>query len=359
MFDSAVLDIAIGMIFIFMVVSFGVSAGNELLSSLFKWHAHILAKGIRGLLGGERDETARALTRMIYAHPLIRGLHRDHGEERDRRKPSSLPSNLFAAALLDIALRPAGGARPLAPKTAEEARKVVDDNRPVLGDQVTGVLLAFLDRTEQQQQGSAEAFQIEGLQSDVEGWFNDAMDRLGGWYKRRTQLVGFFVGMVIVGFTNIDAIRCARALANNQVLRASLIAEATKAHGAGLPAGTAAPAAAPPSSGAPSAEPLARAAGPAPSAAASPDEALHDTRKAFKKLEADINDISDLGIPMGWTSESNVPFPSTAKGVIWWLYKIGGLLLTAMAASFGAPFWFGLLQRAIPLRKEKEATPPT
>jgi hypothetical protein len=363
MFDSAVIDIAIGMIFIFLIASFGVTAGNELLSSLFKWRARILARGIRGMFGGQTDETAIALARKIYRHPLIRGLHRDHGEEDDRRKPSSIPSSLFATALFDIALRPAGSTKPLAPKTLEEARKAVDDNRPVLGDQVTGVLLAFLDQAERE--GKAEAFQIEALQSDIEGWFNYAMERLGGWYKRRTQFIGFIVGIGIVTFTNIDSIRCARALANNQVLRATLIAEATKASAAGLPAGMAAAAPAPPlSSGVPSAAPLAQAPGSAPPTSVAPQTAagdgdtLQDKVKAFKKLEADINEISDLGIPMGWSSEVYVPFPTTGKGIFWWLYKIGGLLLTATAASFGAPFWFGLLQRVIPLRKGKEQEAP-
>ena len=70
MFESGVLDIAIGMIFIFLIASFGVSAGNELLSSLLKWRARILEPCPMGF---ESERGARLLTRYGSATTLLLG----------------------------------------------------------------------------------------------------------------------------------------------------------------------------------------------------------------------------------------------------------------------------------------------
>ena len=325
-----------------------------------KWRARVLANGIRGLLGGQDDDGAKKLANQIYSHPLIRGLHRDHDRHResDSKKPSHIPARLFTMALLDIALRPAGDTRAAAAKTLEDARATINGNRELLGGQVTGALLAFVDQAEQQ--GAARLSQLQTLQSNVEGWFNDAMERVGGWYKRRTQLIGFLIGVLLVTFGNIDSIRIARVLANNPVLRASLIAEATRATAAGLPEASPASAPAPQAAAAPAAS---SSAAPAPGALkqADPpkqaDDPMKDTQEAFKKLEANIAQIHDLGIPMGWHSENDIPKPNTQKGISWWIYKIGGLLLTALAASMGAPFWFSLLQKVISLRSGKPPEP--
>ena len=71
MFGSAILDTAIGLIFVFLVVSLIVSAANELLAALFKWRANNLFLGIRQLL---QDPSVTGLVTRFYEHPLIDGL---------------------------------------------------------------------------------------------------------------------------------------------------------------------------------------------------------------------------------------------------------------------------------------------
>src|SRR5206468_11397190 len=93
MFGSAILDTAIGLIFVFLVLSLVVSAANELLAALFKWRANNLFLGIRQLL---QDPSVTGLVTRFYEHPLIDGL------SSKGKKPSYIPSRTFALALLDI-----------------------------------------------------------------------------------------------------------------------------------------------------------------------------------------------------------------------------------------------------------------
>ena len=93
MFGSAILDTAIGLIFVFLLISLVVSAANELLTAFFNWRAKNLFVGIRELL---QDSSATGLVTFFYEHPLIRGL------SANNQKPSYIPSRSFALAVLDI-----------------------------------------------------------------------------------------------------------------------------------------------------------------------------------------------------------------------------------------------------------------
>src|SRR5712691_3064381 len=68
MFNSPILDVAIGLAFIFLLLSLLVTAVCELLAGFFKWRAANLWLGIEHLL---QSPDARD---KIYNHPLIRGL---------------------------------------------------------------------------------------------------------------------------------------------------------------------------------------------------------------------------------------------------------------------------------------------
>ena len=56
MFGSAILDVAIGLIFVYLVLSLVITAVNELFDSLIKLRADQLAKGVVKLLGSKKAE---------------------------------------------------------------------------------------------------------------------------------------------------------------------------------------------------------------------------------------------------------------------------------------------------------------
>jgi hypothetical protein len=66
------------------------------------------------------------------------------------------------------------------------------------------------------------------FKQNIESWFNDAMDRVSGWYKRKTQLVNFTLAVVFTLAINVDTIVLVNSLSKNSALRDSLVARATK-----------------------------------------------------------------------------------------------------------------------------------
>ena len=124
MFDSAILDVALGLAFIFLLVSLLVSALTEMLSGAMKWRSAHLWEGLENLL-----QSAEARNRL-YEHPLIKGLARvrtervgrvarllrwrkgaapssaPHDWKNGKRGPSYIPSRTFALAMIDIIRRP-------------------------------------------------------------------------------------------------------------------------------------------------------------------------------------------------------------------------------------------------------------
>ena len=320
MLNSAVLDVAIGLVFVFLLVSFGVTAGNELVASIFKWRATTLAAGIRRLVD-DPNATSR-VSDLLYRHALIRGLRRTDAGDSDRRKPSYIPARLFATALLDIAFKPAGETEARAIATIADARKAISAKKDVLGAHVTDVLLALCDRAERDTRSVLSP--VEKLQEGVEHWFDSGMDRVCGWYKRKTQLWSVILAMGIVVFVDIDSLRLARVLSNNPVLRAALVAQAEAAKP--------------------------RPETPKPEGASAAQDEKRATEKAYLNAQEAVDKINNLGIPVGWQSEISIPEPTTRHGLWWWVSKAGGLVLTALAASLGAPFWFDILQKLFGLR---------
>src|SRR5438045_6157696 len=93
MFGSTILDAAIGIIFIYLLVSLVISAINELIAAMLKSRAENLSQGIQALL---QDPAQAGWVARLYQHPLIQSLSPPNS------KPSYIPSRTFALALLDL-----------------------------------------------------------------------------------------------------------------------------------------------------------------------------------------------------------------------------------------------------------------
>src|SRR5580692_1461878 len=101
MFGSTVLDVALGLAFVFLFLSLICSAANELLELMLKKRARDLERGIIELLGAP-DETNKFIA-AIYNHGLINSLYRGQYSETPKWKlPSYIPARNFALALQDV-----------------------------------------------------------------------------------------------------------------------------------------------------------------------------------------------------------------------------------------------------------------
>ena len=151
------------------------------------------------------------------------------------------------------------------------------------------------------------------------------MDRVSGWYKRRSQRSLFLVGLLTAMGLNIDTITIVRELSESSALRQAALSAAEK------------------SVAAPSQKP------------------------AAGVLDADYerarNAITAIGYPVGWTpppqlracagGEDKPGVLGNCKGVPLALAAAGALagwIATALAIMLGAPFWFDVLNKFMVIR---------
>lgn len=316
MFGSSVLDIGLGLIFVYLMAGLVCTAGNEAIASILSWRANNLRAGIRNLLDGPQPGDEE-WTRRFFEHPLVQGLY------RKGRGPSYIPSRTFALALMDLVLPPGGHK----PQTAEELRLIVETSPAP--DRIKRVLALLIDEAERFT-AAGQKLRLEGvldlekldtlfnqLQRQIEIWFNNSMERVSGWYRRRVQACTIAIAVIVSAALNVDSVMITRHLAQDSALRSVIAAEATQA-------------------------------------AQQPVSSSQGTA-GVSALKNRIQDIDALGIPLGWPNPDGAP-----AGFTWYLTKVLGILLTAGAASLGAPFWFDMLNRFVSVRsagKAPEETP--
>ena len=283
MFGSAALDVVFGLIFVYLVLSLICSALNETISSIFAWRADFLHEGISNLLN---DPNVTGIAKELYDHSLIQSVTRTKRRRFFRkaapRYPSYLPKDMFALALLD-------GVGAVG-KSAGELKGALE---AIPNDQVRNVLLAY----HAEAAGDAARFR-----AGVESWFDQGMERVSGWYRRRVQVVLWLLALLIAVTLNADSIRLASTLWNDDAVREAVVAQADRAAG-----------------------------------------------QDVEELADEVGSIKELEIPLGWTFADGDPreVPHDVGSI---LSKFLGLLITAVALTFGAPFWFDLLRRVAQVR---------
>jgi hypothetical protein len=331
-FGSTVLEVAIGVVFIYLSLSLVCTAANELVASVMTWRARNLARGIRNLLNYQDHEQ---LLKGIYSHALFQSLYRDH-----TKLPSYIPARTFALALLDMVAPAGSAARASLDGMREAVRKAAADK--VIDPQVRDTLLVLIDGADNTIKEAATEVEkartaFSRVQEQVETWFNDSMERVAGWYKRKTQALTFALALVFTLGLNVDSIMITKRLSSDTTLRAAVIAAAEKS-------------AQPPSAVvvAPSAEPPAGGQGPRGEG----EEAR--AAAAYQAIVKSQTALQTLGLPLGWADPQNWPH-GEGWPLYWdWLSKVMGLLLTAGAASLGAPFWFDMLNKVVSIRSAGE-----
>ena len=218
MFGSTILEVAIGLLFVYLLLSLLCSAVAEYIEAKFNNRAKYLKEGITLLLndtaGGGVD-----LAAQLYAHGLVRPFYRD-----GTKLPSYIPARTFALALWNIASTAAaedgsgsaaGGGAAGVTADLKAVRAAVATKLP--NQELRTALLTLIDEA----QGD-----IEKARRNIEEWYDGMMDRVSGWYKRRTTMLMLLLGFVVAAVVNADTINIANTLARDGALRSSLVAAA-------------------------------------------------------------------------------------------------------------------------------------
>lgn len=313
MFGSNILETAIGLIFVYLAFSLVCSGVREWIAVVLNSRARTLKKGIVNLLKDKK------LTANIFNHYLVqvKGIADGGGKGP---APKSIPPKVFVEALLDNLLKAGteGQSDEKKPGVMEEIKASV---AKIENYHVKNVLTDILESTGRDKEVLDK--KIENARQDIEKWFDAGMEHVSAWYKRQTHKVVLGLAVFFCLLFNVDTIMITRALSVNSALRESLTAVAAETVK----------------------QPV--------------DIASPDSLKQGKELQAQIQ---QLGLPIGWaeTGADSLDPRGMPQGWLEWVYKVLGLLMSILAVSMGAPFWFDILKKLIDLRSKVKGqeTPP-
>ena len=342
--------------FIYLVLSLVCSKSTEFLTAnLRSWRADTLEQTLSNLLDSE------ALKEELYAHPLIDSLR------SAKDKPSYIPSHLFSLALLDIVdskvdsdlVRGSGSNRTgLASVDTAKGKEDADMSPPTpplanapepgaggivaqgkegpgaavspppptavpapdtpVGQKIDAVKQQINTLTSDLQASSlppqltkalsvfvkeAEA-DTDKIRKNVEGWFNESMERASGVYKRKTQLIILVIALMATVFANVDTIMIINRLSRQSAPGVMAISDA--------------------------------------------DGIVH---QPVDMILGWSNDPGDLRHFPGCTQKSGAFLKFDGKQFLQDLpMKLIGLSMTTFVVSMGASFWFDLLGKIVNMR---------
>jgi hypothetical protein len=323
------LDVLIGLAFFYFLLSIVCSSINEGIASMFALRAATLEDGLRELLGDRMlmdkfysDVRVQALTKSTWWLGL-----------RSNRKPSYIPSRVFALALLDT-VAPAAVAQAAVNAEEKKVAEQASEQKGLVGPAGGSSSYDLLEKargfakdlpegrikTMLQDALSGLHVEIDTVRRSLEQQFDESMERVSGWYKRRVQLFLFVIALALVGAINADSFTIGQRLWKDNVLRSAVVGQAQK------------------------------------TVTSRQAECAKTTAGQPKPTPAQIagkcfDQVKQLNLPLGWSKAST---PSTfVEG----LAKALGLLLTAFALLLGAPFWFDTLSKLAQLRGAGRASP--
>lgn len=436
---ETIIDVGIGLLFAWLILSLAAMYIQEWVVSHLGWRSQMLKSTIYNMLADS------SIADQFYDHPLIQGLF--SGAAGDH-KPSYIPSQQFVLALFDIVMKAGtessllqqeiykmrsdmdrlskdkkaraeaqyqlvltaaqkaltteagqealnqavGGVKtelsnlagidPILQVSVDQALANVQVNKeqvdavlaqfqtqnsgltetPTLDQIRVGVAALAVTQPQLKQaldtllQG-AEEYAVKGESAlatarvSVEKWFDDSMDRLSGWYKRRSQGLAFIIGISVALLVNADTVLLAQQLWRDPVMRESLVAQAQDF------------------------------------VSQQPNPTQPPTAEQLNQYKAQF---TSLNIPFGWigtplTLNSTGSLPSTDgkstracspnpasdsdvfgfvvagecypitnaphfNDLTGWALKLVGLIVSGLAAAQGAPFWFDILKKIINIR---------
>ncbi|MGB7251440.1 MAG: hypothetical protein WBC73_21070 [Phormidesmis sp.] len=177
--------------------------------------------------------------------------------------------------------------------------------------------------------GKASGDELHQLQSEIETWFDNAMERASGVYRRNGKGVGLLIGLAIAFTLNADTLYMFQRLTTDQAIRNSIVQTAEQLEIRGIDS---------------------------PEALASDlsiDELSERMESNLRSIGTAVEDtLADYPLPIGRTqsvlaaqqaAEDSWPIPLIPQRLVGWL-------ITALALSMGASFWFDLLRKVTSVR---------
>lgn len=304
------LDVGIGLILMYLILSLLVMAINELVAQFGTMRAKHLQSALRRILdlkARPQDKENLLLFDAVMSSPTLQiaGAISKTTWSSANPLPSYIQRETFLAAL-----------REAVPKLAHLKTLANANGTPVNIESVQDIATLIEALPHDSRVKSALKAAIGGaaataqeVEQRVGDWFDGMMERATGAYKRWMSTASMIVGLALAIGLNCDTIRVADALAKSAELRAQIAKVADDV--------------------------VQRCTG----ADGQPHLAADDCTVVRKNLNA------LQALPIGGNREFNLP-------------SIFGWLITAFAVTLGAPFWFDILSKIMNVRssfKRKDA----
>ncbi len=266
------IDVLIGLFLIYFLFCVVCSALMELLSTALSLRAYTRKQWVIRLFG------SKELAEKFYEIPIIRSLGND-GNVVTRRlnwifkrvfkvkvygNPSYIPPKIFAKALVDFVRK----------ENVVEVAEILES--------------------------------LDGDVDKVAEWFDEAMRRVSGWYKRKAQVGILLIALILAISFNLDTVELIERLSTNAKLTTALVS---------------------------SAESLVR----------NGTATIPPMKFGWKEWDPSLGFWDNLG---GYVRAMVEGLRNPMK--------VAGILTTAIATVFGAPFWYDVLGRFVRLRSVGE-----
>ncbi|MCO6479914.1 MAG: hypothetical protein J5I94_24975 [Phaeodactylibacter sp.] len=286
------LQVVIGLVFVLLLLSLLATTVMELLASFMSLRGKNLEKALRNMLAyTDKDEKLLA---AFKENSLYKQLGSKFGSRR--RSPSYIEDETFQSILMDIILKGEG---------VEKLEAKIDE---LPDEDLKNVLKQFLREADNN---------VDEFKGKVRGWYNSVMDRASGWYKRYTQKILVGVGFLIAIIFNADTLAIYERLESDPDTLQKVVNLAEDF--------------------------------------VDSRDTLDVTTVADPKFEASLDKLK--GLVDNQIESVRSPLGLGWKNVVWeevgWydvVTKVLGWIVTALAVSLGAPFWFDLLRKLVNMR---------
>ena len=319
MFGSHVLETIIGVAFIFLIASVFASTINEGIASCLSLRAKDLESGLKNFLAEPASQAQAApvavataataggaVTAAVAFRAKVTGLGMaseilNHPAVQNLCAPKLFRDEIAKPSYLDAKTFSGALFDLLLPDANTYSFAELRASVQTLDNaELKSTLLPLIDRA---------SGNIDRARGNIEQAFDAMMDRLSGRYKRRAHLIILAIGLVLAMVFNIDTVRATQRLWQEQTVRELVASQATSFNAQTKSASE-----------------------------ASGEAATLETAYLDKSL------------PIGWTAEAAKDWPSPTM--------ILGWILTAIAVSFGAPFWFDFLNKTLGLNARLAGNKP-
>jgi hypothetical protein len=305
---DALLEVSIGIVLTWLILSMATSQLQGFITEMVGWRSKFLEARLWEML------RSKDLMSQLYNHPLIQSLNAKTiwGKER---KPANIPNGIFAKAAVDVFLN-AGKEEELIPansmnteemlnninncstyleKKNDDLARTVKHLVPQLGQELESLTDNLAGQKEILNKNLAE------YRGNVELWFDNTMRQATTLYRNYAALIALAIGIILASIFNVDSLHIVNQLWRDPTQRQAIVAQAGNVNTA--------------------------------------DSA---------SFEATMAKLDELSLPVGWNTKTT---PQNQKD---WTLKIFGILLTGLAASQGAPFWFDILRKLTGIKTQSE-----